>query len=53
MKILVVDDHALIREALHGVLKKLSRDPVVLEASNFAQTMEAIASNPDITPHSA
>ena len=48
MKILVVDDHALIREALHGVLKKLTRDPVVLEASNFAQTMEAIASNPDI-----
>ena len=34
MKILVVDDHVLIREALHGVLKKLTRDPVVLEASN-------------------
>ena len=49
MKILVVDDHALIREALHGVLKKLTRDPVVLEASNCAQTMEAIASNPDIS----
>jgi DNA-binding NarL/FixJ family response regulator len=49
MKILVVDDHVLIREALHGVLKKLTRDPVVLEASNCAQTMEAIASNPDIS----
>jgi len=49
MKILVVDDHALIREALHGVLKKLTRDPVVLEASNSAQTMEAIGSNPDIS----
>src|SRR5262245_30275130 len=28
MKILVVDDHALIREALHGVLRKLTRDAV-------------------------
>ncbi len=49
MKILVVDDHALIREALHGVLKKLTRDAVVLEASNYAQTMEAVASHPDIS----
>ena len=49
MKILVVDDHALIREALHGVLKKLTRDAVVLEASNYTQTMEAIASHPDIS----
>jgi DNA-binding NarL/FixJ family response regulator len=49
MKILVVDDHDLIREALQGVLKKLTRDPVVLEASNYAQTMEAIASNSDIS----
>jgi DNA-binding NarL/FixJ family response regulator len=49
MKILVVDDHALIREAVHGVLKKLTRDAVVLEASNYTQTMEAIASHPDIS----
>jgi DNA-binding NarL/FixJ family response regulator len=49
MKILVVDDHALIREAMHGVLKKLTRDAVILEASNGAQTMEAIASHPDIS----
>jgi DNA-binding NarL/FixJ family response regulator len=48
MKILVVDDHALIRDALRGVLKKLTRDAVVLEASNCAQTMEAVASHPDI-----
>ena len=51
MKILVVDDHALIREALHGVLKKLTRDAVVLEASNCAQTMEAVASHPRICKH--
>ena len=49
MKILVVDDHALIREALHGVLRKLTRDAVILEASNCAQTMEAVASHPDIS----
>src|ERR1700746_2015064 len=49
MKILVVDDHALIREALHGVLRKLTRDATILEASNCAQTMEAVASHPDIS----
>jgi DNA-binding NarL/FixJ family response regulator len=49
MKILVVDDHALIREALHGVLRKLTRDAVILEASNCAQTMETVASHPDIS----
>src|SRR5438132_3943078 len=48
MKILVVDDHALIREALHGVLKKLKRDAVVLDASNCGQAMEMIASHADI-----
>jgi DNA-binding NarL/FixJ family response regulator len=48
MKILVVDDHALIREALHGVLKKLKRDAVVLDVSTCAQAMESIASHPDI-----
>src|SRR5438445_4990865 len=49
IKILVVDDHALIREALHGVLRKLTRDAVILEASNCAQTMETVASHPDIS----
>ena len=48
MKILVVDDHALIREALHGVLKKLKRDAVVLDASNCGQAMQIIASHADI-----
>ena len=49
MKILMVDDHALIRDALRGVLKKLTRDAIILEASNCAQTMEAVASHPDIS----
>jgi DNA-binding NarL/FixJ family response regulator len=49
MKILLVDDHALIREALHGVLKKLKRDAVVFDASTCGQAMQAIASHPDIS----
>ena len=32
MKFLIVDDHALIRDALQGVLKRLQRGAIVLEA---------------------
>src|SRR5580693_8073998 len=48
MKILIVDDHALIRDALQGVLKKLQRGATVLEASDSKQAMEVIAGNADI-----
>jgi len=48
MKILVVDDHGLIRQAMHGVLKKLRRDVVVLEASDSKSAMRAVEENPDI-----
>jgi DNA-binding NarL/FixJ family response regulator len=48
MKILVVDDHVLIRQAMRGVLKKLKRDAAVVEAADSQETMEAIAGNPDI-----
>lgn len=48
MKILVVDDHVLIRQAMHGMLKKLRRDIVVLEASNSAKAMQVIADHPDV-----
>jgi DNA-binding NarL/FixJ family response regulator len=34
MKVLLVDDHALIRDALGGVLKELTDDAAVLEASD-------------------
>ena len=47
MKILLIDDHALIRQATHGVLKKLRRDAVVLEANNSAEAMARLAENPD------
>src|SRR6516162_3705021 len=48
VKILVVDDHVLIREALRGVLKELKRDATVLEASSCSQAMQVIAEHPDL-----
>jgi DNA-binding NarL/FixJ family response regulator len=48
MKFLVIDDHVLIRQAMQGVLKKLRRDAVVLEAPNSARAMEIMASEPGI-----
>jgi DNA-binding NarL/FixJ family response regulator len=48
MKILVVDDHVLIRQAMQGVLKKLKRDVVVLEASTSQEAMQLIASHSDL-----
>ena len=48
MQILVIDDHVLIRQAMHGVLRKLRRDAVVLEAANYRLAKQAIAENPDI-----
>jgi len=47
MKILLIDDHVLIRQATHGVLKKLKRDALVLEANNSAEAMARLAENPD------
>jgi DNA-binding NarL/FixJ family response regulator len=48
MKILVVDDHVLIREALRGVLKELRPDAAVLEGSDCRQAMQFIAEHADI-----
>jgi DNA-binding NarL/FixJ family response regulator len=48
MKILVVDDHLLIREALRGVLKQLRSGAVVLESSDAGQAMQFITEHPDI-----
>jgi DNA-binding NarL/FixJ family response regulator len=47
MKILVVDDHVLIRDALRGVLKELKGDAEVLEASDCRQALALIAENAD------
>lgn len=48
MKVLVIDDHALIRDALRRVLKELRRDATVLEASSAAEALETIAEQPEI-----
>jgi len=46
MKILVVDDHTLIREALRGVLKDLVCDATVVEARDGRQAIACAAQDP-------
>jgi CheY-like chemotaxis protein len=48
VKILVVDDHVLIREALRGILKELKGDVTVLEAATCGQAMQLIADHTDL-----
>ena len=48
MNILVVDDHALIRDALRGVLKELANEATVLEAADSRQAMRLVEANPDL-----
>ena len=49
MKILLVDDHVLIREALRRVLRELKGDAtVVLEAQDSRAAYRAIEQNPDV-----
>ena len=49
MKILIVDDHALIREALRGVLREIGEDSTILEAANGHQAMRLVERHPDLT----
>src|SRR5262245_58232055 len=48
MKILIVDDHVLIRDALRGVLKGLKSEAVILETPNSRRAMQTIEQNPDV-----
>jgi len=48
MKILVVDDHVLIREALRGVLKELKPDATIMEAPGSGEAMRLLVENPDL-----
>lgn len=48
MKFLLIDDHALIREALQNVLKELMCDATILEASNCRQAQILIEQNADL-----
>ena len=49
MKVLVVDDHVLIRDALRGVLRELKGEAaVIIEAPDSRQAMRQIEQNPDV-----
>jgi DNA-binding NarL/FixJ family response regulator len=49
MKVLIVDDHALIREALCAVLRQLKREAVIFEASSSRQAVDIVKEHPDIS----
>ena len=49
MKVLLVDDHALIRDALRGVLRELKgEETVIVEAADSRQATHQIEQNPDV-----
>lgn len=48
MKILVVDDHGLIREALSGVLKQLRPDATIVEAVDSSQAAQRLKEEREI-----
>src|ERR1043166_1552700 len=48
MRILVVDDHVLIRDALRGVLGELRPDAVILEAADGEAAMQLVADFADL-----
>ncbi|MDP4302661.1 response regulator [Leptothrix discophora] len=47
MKFLIVDDHALIRDAMHSVLRGLRSGATVLEAANAEAALRCLADHPD------
>lgn len=48
MKILVADDHALIREALHHLLRQVDSRVTVLEASDCQGARDGVTMHPDL-----
>jgi len=48
MNILVVDDHALIREAMRGALADLAADAVIFEAATGGECMQFVAERSDL-----
>jgi len=47
-RILIADDHSLIRDGLRGQLRGLGGELTVLEARDWAETMAGAAANPDL-----
>jgi DNA-binding NarL/FixJ family response regulator len=48
MKFLLVDDHALIREALRGVLKELDEGAAIFEASRWGDAVRLLGEHSDL-----
>jgi DNA-binding NarL/FixJ family response regulator len=48
MKILLIDDHVLIREALRGVLTELKGDATFVDALDSRQAMRCLEENSDV-----
>jgi DNA-binding NarL/FixJ family response regulator len=48
MKILLVDDHALFREGVCLLLRELSEDACIIEASDSDSAFEALSEHPDL-----
>jgi DNA-binding NarL/FixJ family response regulator len=49
VKILVVDDHVLIRDAMRGVLREIDSSASIYEAQSAGEADRVIESNPDIS----
>lgn len=48
MKILIADDHWVVRESLKQVLRRLDNDHVILEAGTFQEAVAALRGNLDV-----
>jgi two-component system, NarL family, nitrate/nitrite response regulator NarL len=48
MKLLIVDDHAILREGLAALLQQFERGAEVLQASDTAQGLSLAEANPDL-----
>jgi DNA-binding NarL/FixJ family response regulator len=48
MKILLIDDHVLIREALRGVIMEIRDDASILEAADCRRSMQLLEQQPDV-----
>ena len=48
MKLLIVDDHSVLREGLAALLKLLGPDILVLQSRNAEEGLAALSSNPDL-----
>jgi len=48
MKLLIVDDHAILREGLAALLQQLGPDTVVLQAGDVAQGLAQVDAHPDL-----